>query len=79
MNFCPFNDIETISARPMLFIGGDQAHSREASEEAYMRGAESSAKPSMTSEVGAGRDRHDDCVRPVCICRTVLFDGNRDA
>ena len=29
MNFYPFNDIETISPRPMLFITGDQAHSKE--------------------------------------------------
>jgi fermentation-respiration switch protein FrsA (DUF1100 family) len=35
MNFYPFNDIETISPRPMLFIAGDAAHSREFSEEAY--------------------------------------------
>ncbi|MBX8513264.1 alpha/beta hydrolase [Pseudomonas cichorii] len=35
MNFYPFNDIETISPRAMLFIAGDQAHSREFSEEAY--------------------------------------------
>lgn len=35
MNFYPFNDIETISPRPMLFISGDQAHSREFSEDAY--------------------------------------------
>jgi fermentation-respiration switch protein FrsA (DUF1100 family) len=35
MNFYPFNDIGTISPRPMLFIAGDQAHSREFSEEAY--------------------------------------------
>jgi fermentation-respiration switch protein FrsA (DUF1100 family) len=35
MNFYPFNDIETISPRPMLFIAGDQAHSGEFSEEAY--------------------------------------------
>jgi uncharacterized protein len=34
MNFYPFNDIETISPRPMLFITGDQAHSKEFSEEA---------------------------------------------
>lgn len=34
MNFYPFNDIETISPRPMLFITGDSAHSREFSEEA---------------------------------------------
>jgi uncharacterized protein len=35
MNFYPFVDIETISPRPMLFITGDTAHSREFSEEAY--------------------------------------------
>jgi fermentation-respiration switch protein FrsA (DUF1100 family) len=35
MNFYPFNDIETISPRPMLFITGENAHSREFSEEAY--------------------------------------------
>ena len=40
MNFYPFNDIETISPRPMLFITGDQAHSREFSEDAYKRVAE---------------------------------------
>lgn len=40
MNFYPFNDIETISPRPMLFITGDQAHSREFSEEAYRLAAE---------------------------------------
>lgn len=37
MNFYPFNDIETISPRPMLFITGDKAHSKEFSEEAYKR------------------------------------------
>ncbi|MDB6080381.1 MAG: Dienelactone hydrolase-related enzyme [Akkermansiaceae bacterium] len=35
MNFYPFMDIETISPRPMLFITGDAAHSKEFSEEAY--------------------------------------------
>lgn len=40
MNFYPFNDIETISPRPMLFISGDQAHSKEFSEDAYRRAAE---------------------------------------
>lgn len=35
MNFYPFNDIETISPRPMLFIAGENAHSREFSEDAY--------------------------------------------
>lgn len=40
MNFYPFEDIETISPRPMLFITGDRAHSREFSEDAYRRAAE---------------------------------------
>ncbi|MDB6148661.1 MAG: hypothetical protein JWQ44_109 [Chthoniobacter sp.] len=40
MNFYPFVDIETISPRPMLFITGDRAHSREFSEEAYKLAAE---------------------------------------
>ena len=40
MNFYPFNDIETISPRPMLFITGTEAHSREFSEDAYRRAAE---------------------------------------
>ncbi|MEE3627697.1 alpha/beta hydrolase [Nitrospirillum sp. BR 11752] len=40
MNFYPFNDIETISPRPLLFITGEIAHSREFSEDAYQRAAE---------------------------------------
>lgn len=40
MNFYPFADIETISPRPMLFITGEQAHSREFSEDAYRLAAE---------------------------------------
>ena len=40
MNFYPFNDIETISPRPMLFIAGENAHSREFSEDAYKIAAE---------------------------------------
>lgn len=40
MNFYPFNDIETISPRPMLFVAGAEAHSREFSEDAYKRAAE---------------------------------------
>ncbi|KAF4133331.1 putative peptidase S15 domain-containing protein [Phytophthora infestans] len=40
MNFYPFNDIDTISLRPLLFVTGDQAHSREFSEDAYAGAAE---------------------------------------
>jgi fermentation-respiration switch protein FrsA (DUF1100 family) len=40
MNFYPFDDIETISPRPLLFITGDQAHSKEFSEDAYRWAAE---------------------------------------
>ncbi len=43
MNFYPFNDIETISPRPMLFIAGENAHSREFSEEAYRLAGEPKA------------------------------------
>lgn len=40
MNFYPFNDIETISPRPMLFVAGERAHSIEFSEDAYRLAAE---------------------------------------
>lgn len=40
MNFYPFNDLDMISPRPMLFITGDQAHSREFSEDAYKKASE---------------------------------------
>ncbi len=40
MNFYPFNDIETISPRPLLFIAGENAHSLEFSEDAYQKAAE---------------------------------------
>ena len=40
MNFYPFNDIETISPRPLMFIAGEQAHSIEFSEDAYKLAAE---------------------------------------
>jgi len=40
MNFYPFNDIETISPRPMLFIAGEKAHSIEFSEDAYRLAAQ---------------------------------------
>lgn len=37
MNFYPFNDIESLSPRPLLLITGADAHSREFSEDAYQR------------------------------------------
>ena len=40
INFYPFNDIETISPRPMLFIAGENAHSIEFSEDAYKLAAQ---------------------------------------
>jgi uncharacterized protein len=40
MNFYPFNDIETISPRPLLFIAGEKAHSIEFSQDAYKLAAE---------------------------------------
>lgn len=40
MNFYPFNDIETLSPRPLLLIAGADAHSLEFSEDAYQRAAE---------------------------------------
>ena len=58
MNFYPFKDIETISPRPMLFITGDQAHSREFSEEAYQRAAE------PKELIGGSRRRPRRPVRP---------------
>ena len=40
MNFYPFDDIETISPRALLFIAGENAHSLEFSEDACRRAAE---------------------------------------
>ena len=40
MNFYPFEDLDLIAPRPVLFITGAEAHSREFSEEAYRRAAE---------------------------------------
>ncbi|WP_246399738.1 alpha/beta hydrolase [Geomonas silvestris] len=40
VNFYPFNDIETIAPRPLLFITGDQSHSKEFSQDAYKLAAE---------------------------------------
>ena len=40
MNFYPFNDIDTISPRPILFIMGEKAHSQPFTKDAYARAAE---------------------------------------
>ncbi|TMS51141.1 alpha/beta hydrolase [Mycobacterium sp. DBP42] len=40
LNYFPFEEIETISPRPMMFVAGDQAHSLEFSQDAYRRAAE---------------------------------------
>jgi fermentation-respiration switch protein FrsA (DUF1100 family) len=40
LNFYPFNDLETISPRPLLFIAGEKAMSRMFSQEAYKKAAE---------------------------------------
>lgn len=40
MNFYPFSDIESISPRPLLFIAGENAHSREFSEDGYRLAAQ---------------------------------------
>lgn len=40
MNFYPFTDIEIISPRALLFVTGENAHSREFSEDAYRLSAE---------------------------------------
>ncbi|EGZ15484.1 hypothetical protein PHYSODRAFT_346597 [Phytophthora sojae] len=40
MNFYPFDDIDTISSRPLLFVSGDQAHSPEFGKDAYAGAAE---------------------------------------
>lgn len=40
VNFYPFVDIDTISPRPLMFITGSEAHSREFSEEAYAKATE---------------------------------------
>lgn len=37
INFYPFNDMDMISPRPLMFIAGENAHSKEFSEEAYKK------------------------------------------
>lgn len=39
-NFYPLEDLDRVSPRPLLFIAGDQAHSREFSELAYQKANE---------------------------------------
>lgn len=39
-NFYPFNDLDLIAPRPLLFITGDKAHSKEFSEDAYKKASE---------------------------------------
>lgn len=39
-NFYPFNDLDLIAPRPLLFITGDKAHSREFSEDAYKKASQ---------------------------------------
>lgn len=40
MNFYPFNDMDMISPRALLFVTGDKAHSKEFSEDAYQKASE---------------------------------------
>lgn len=40
MNFYPFNDMDMISPRALLLITGDEAHSKEFSEDAYQKASE---------------------------------------
>lgn len=40
MNFYPFNDMDMISPRALLFVTGDEAHSKEFSEDAYRKASE---------------------------------------
>lgn len=40
INFYPFNDLDLISPRPLLFIAGEKAHSRYFSEDAYKKASQ---------------------------------------
>jgi fermentation-respiration switch protein FrsA (DUF1100 family) len=40
VNFYPLENLDTVSPRPLLFIAGDQAHSKEFSELAFAKAAE---------------------------------------
>jgi fermentation-respiration switch protein FrsA (DUF1100 family) len=74
MNFYPFERIGTISPRPMLFITGDHAHSREFSEDAYRRAAE---PKELLIVPGAGHVDLYDRVNliPFAKLRTFFADG----
>ncbi len=74
MNFYPFNDIETISPRPLLLITGANAHSREFSEDAYQRAAE---PKELLVIPGAGHVDLYDRVNLIPFDRlTTFFKGN---
>ncbi|GIZ41064.1 hypothetical protein CKM354_000438000 [Cercospora kikuchii] len=70
MNFYPFEDIETISPRPLLIISGDQSHSREFSETAYERAAE---PKELIWVPGAGHTDLYDRVELIPFARLVEF------
>ncbi|UOP10590.1 alpha/beta hydrolase [Pseudomonas palleroniana] len=74
MNFYPFNDIETISPRPLLLIAGADAHSREFSEDAYRRAAE---PKELVIIPGAGHvDLYDRVNLIPFVKLTAFFKGN---
>ncbi|AVE04087.1 alpha/beta hydrolase [Pseudomonas sp. R11F] len=74
MNFYPFNDIETISPRPLLLIAGADAHSREFSEDAYQRAAE---PKELVIIPGAGHvDLYDRVNLIPFVKLTAFFKGN---
>ncbi|WP_248730517.1 alpha/beta hydrolase [Pseudomonas sp. MWU13-2517] len=74
MNFYPFNDIETISPRPLLLIAGADAHSREFSEDAYQRAAE---PKELVIIPGAGHVDLYDRVNLIPFTKlTAFFKGN---
>lgn len=73
MNFYPFEQIETISPRPMLFITGDQAHSIEFSQDAYKRAAE---PKELFIVPGAGHVDLYDRVNLIPFGKLTAFFGN---
>lgn len=82
MNFYPLSDIETISPRPMLFITGEDSHSREFSEEAFRLAGE--PKELFVIPGGAGHvDLHVDLYDRVDLIPfdklTAFFEQNLSA